>query len=30
MTLDQSKRFLGDEIVKYHDIIIKAGIAQIE
>jgi tripartite-type tricarboxylate transporter receptor subunit TctC len=30
MTLDQSKKFLGDEIVKYHDIISKAGIAQIE
>jgi len=30
MTLDQSKNFLGDEIVKYHDIITKAGIAQIE
>ena len=30
MTLDQSKKFLGDEIVKYHDIITKAGIAQIE
>ena len=30
MTLDQSKKFLGDEIVKYHDIIAKAGIAQIE
>ena len=30
MTLGQSKRFFGDEIVKYHDIITKAGIAQIE
>ena len=30
MTLGQSKTFLGDEIVKYHDIITKAGIAQIE
>jgi len=30
MTLDQSKKFLSDEIVKYHDIITKAGIAQIE
>ena len=30
MTLDQSKKFLGDEILKYHDIITKAGIAQIE
>jgi tripartite-type tricarboxylate transporter receptor subunit TctC len=30
MTLDQSRKFLGDEIVKYHDIIAKAGIAQIE
>jgi tripartite-type tricarboxylate transporter receptor subunit TctC len=30
MTLDQSKKFLGDEIVKYHDIITKAEIAQIE
>jgi len=30
MTLDRSKTFLGDEIVKYHDIITKAGIAQIE
>jgi len=30
MTLDQSKKFLGDEIVKYHDIISKAGITQIE
>jgi tripartite-type tricarboxylate transporter receptor subunit TctC len=30
MTLDQSKKFIGDEIVKYHDIITKAGIAQIE
>ena len=29
-TLDQSKKFLGDEIVKYRDIITKAGIAQIE
>src|SRR5271165_6478448 len=30
MTLDQSKKFLGDEIVKYHDIITKARIAQID
>ena len=30
MTLDRSKKFLGDEIVKYHDIITKAGIAQID
>ncbi len=30
MTLEESKKFLGDEIVKYHDIITKAGIAQIE
>jgi tripartite-type tricarboxylate transporter receptor subunit TctC len=30
MTLDQSKKFLGDEIVKYHDIITKAEIAQID
>src|ERR1700751_849528 len=30
MTVDQSKKFIGDEIVKYHDIIAKAGIAQIE
>ena len=30
MTLDESKKFLGDEIVKYHDIITKAGIAQID
>jgi tripartite-type tricarboxylate transporter receptor subunit TctC len=30
MTLDQSKKFLGDEIVKYRDIISKAGITQIE
>ena len=30
MTLGQSKTFLGDEIVKYHDIITKARIAQIE
>ena len=30
MTLDQSKQFLADEIVKYHDIITKAGITQIE
>ena len=30
MTLDQSKKFLGDQIVKYHDIITKAGIAQID
>jgi tripartite-type tricarboxylate transporter receptor subunit TctC len=30
MTLDQSKQFIADEIVKYHDIITKAGIAQID
>jgi tripartite-type tricarboxylate transporter receptor subunit TctC len=30
MALDQSKQFIGDEIVKYHDIITKAGIAQID
>jgi hypothetical protein len=30
MTLDQSKQFLADEIVKYHDIITKAGITQVE
>jgi tripartite-type tricarboxylate transporter receptor subunit TctC len=30
MTLDQSKKFLADEIVKYHDIITKAGVPQIE
>ena len=30
MTLDESKKFLADEIVKYHDIITKAGIAQID
>ena len=30
MTVDQSKKFIGDEIVKYHDIITKAGIAQID
>jgi tripartite-type tricarboxylate transporter receptor subunit TctC len=30
MTLDESKKFIGDEIVKYHDIVAKAGIAQIE
>jgi tripartite-type tricarboxylate transporter receptor subunit TctC len=30
MTLDQSQKFIGDEIVKYRDIISKAGIAQIE
>ena len=30
MTLDQSKKFMADEIVKYHDIITKAGIAQID
>ncbi len=30
MPLDQSKKFLADEIVKYHDIITNAGIAQIE
>ena len=30
VTLGQSKTFLGDEIVKYHDIITKAGIAQID
>jgi tripartite-type tricarboxylate transporter receptor subunit TctC len=30
MTLDQSKKFMADEIVKYHDIITKAGIAQFD
>jgi tripartite-type tricarboxylate transporter receptor subunit TctC len=30
MTLDQSKKFLSDEIVKYRDIITKAGIPQID
>jgi tripartite-type tricarboxylate transporter receptor subunit TctC len=30
MTLEESKKFLADEIVKYHDIITKAGIAQVE
>ncbi len=30
LTLEQSKTFIGDEIVKYHYIITKAGIAQIE
>ncbi len=30
MTLEESKKFLANEIVKYHDIITKAGIAQIE
>jgi tripartite-type tricarboxylate transporter receptor subunit TctC len=30
MGLDQSKQFLGDEIGTYHDIITKAGIAQID
>jgi tripartite-type tricarboxylate transporter receptor subunit TctC len=30
MSLDQSKKFVSDEIVKYHDIITKAGIPQIE
>ena len=30
MTLDQSKKFIADEIVKYHDIITKAGITQID
>lgn len=30
MTLGQSKKFMADEIVKYHDIITKAGIAQID
>jgi tripartite-type tricarboxylate transporter receptor subunit TctC len=30
MTLDQSKKFLADEIVKYHDIITNAGVPQIE
>jgi tripartite-type tricarboxylate transporter receptor subunit TctC len=30
MTIDQSQKFIGDEIVKYHDIITKAGIAQVE
>jgi tripartite-type tricarboxylate transporter receptor subunit TctC len=27
---EESKKFLGDEIVKYHDIVTKAGIAQID
>jgi tripartite-type tricarboxylate transporter receptor subunit TctC len=27
---DQTKKFIADEVVKYHDIITKAGIAQIE
>ena len=30
MALDQSKQFIGNEIVIYHDIITKAGIAQID
>ena len=30
MTLDQSKKFLSDEIVKYRDIITKASIPQID
>jgi tripartite-type tricarboxylate transporter receptor subunit TctC len=30
MTLEESKKFLADEIVKYHDIITKAGIAQVD
>jgi tripartite-type tricarboxylate transporter receptor subunit TctC len=30
MSLDQSKKFIGDEIVKYHDIITKAGVSQID
>jgi len=30
MALDQSKQFIGNEIVKYYDIITKAGIAQID
>jgi tripartite-type tricarboxylate transporter receptor subunit TctC len=30
LPLDQSKTFLSDEIKKYHDIIIKAGIPQID
>lgn len=30
MALDQSKQFIGDEIAKYHDIITKAGIPQID
>ena len=30
MSLDQSKKFIGDEIIKYHDIITKAGVAQID
>jgi tripartite-type tricarboxylate transporter receptor subunit TctC len=30
LTLDQAKKFHADEIVKYRDIITKAGIAQIE
>ena len=27
---DQSQKFIADEIKKYHDIIVKAGIPQIE
>ena len=30
LSLDQSKKFISDEIKKYHDIIIKAGVPQIE
>jgi tripartite-type tricarboxylate transporter receptor subunit TctC len=30
LPLDQAKKFHKDEIVKYHDIIVKAGIKQIE
>src|SRR5215831_8476994 len=30
MTVDQSEKFIGDEIVKYRDIITKAGITQFE
>jgi tripartite-type tricarboxylate transporter receptor subunit TctC len=30
LTLDQSKKFIGDEIVKYHGIITNAAIAQID
>ena len=30
MTVDQSERFIGNEIVKYRDIITKAGITQFE
>ena len=30
LSLDQARKFLSDEIVKYRDIITKAGIAQIQ